>query len=69
MQHRCLRNTGLKVSELAMRTQTFGWGGNEKTAHVMAGLFVEKFTRKRQSIQPSPVNRKALRRQSIFVPV
>ena len=41
MQYRFLGNTGLKVSELAMGTQTFGWGADEKTAHAMADLFVE----------------------------
>ena len=41
MQYRFLGNTGLKVSELAFGTQTFGWGADEKTAHAMADLFVE----------------------------
>jgi len=41
MQYRFLGNTGLKVSELALGTQTFGWGADEKTAHAMADLFVE----------------------------
>ena len=41
MEYRFLGNTGLKVSELAFGTQTFGWGTDEKTAHAMADLFVE----------------------------
>ncbi len=41
MQYRFLGNTGLKVSELALGTQTFGWGADEKAAHAMADLFVE----------------------------
>jgi aryl-alcohol dehydrogenase-like predicted oxidoreductase len=42
VQYRFLGNTGLKVSELALGTQTFGWGADEKTAHAMADLFVER---------------------------
>jgi aryl-alcohol dehydrogenase-like predicted oxidoreductase len=42
VEHRFLGNTGLKVSELALGTQTFGWGVDEKTAFAMADLFVEK---------------------------
>ena len=41
MEYRFLGNTGLKVSELAFGTQTFGWGADEKTAHALADLFVE----------------------------
>jgi len=41
MEYRFLGNTGLKVSELAFGTQTFGWGAYEKTAHALADLFVE----------------------------
>ncbi len=41
MEYRFLGNTGLKVSELEMGTQTFGWGADEKAAHAMADLFVE----------------------------
>ena len=41
MEYRFLGNTGLKVSELALGTQTFGWGADEKTAYTMADLFVE----------------------------
>ena len=41
MQYRFLGNTGLKVSQLALGTQTFGWGADEKSAHAMADLFVE----------------------------
>ncbi len=32
--------SGLQVSELAMGTQTFGWGADEKNAHEMADHFV-----------------------------
>jgi aryl-alcohol dehydrogenase-like predicted oxidoreductase len=41
MEYRFLGNTGLKVSELAFGTQTFGWGADEKTAHALADLFVQ----------------------------
>lgn len=41
MEYRFLGNTGLKVSELEMGIQTFGWGADEKTAHAMADLYVE----------------------------
>jgi aryl-alcohol dehydrogenase-like predicted oxidoreductase len=37
-----LGNSGLVVSELAMGTQTFGWGAEEPAAHAMADLFVEQ---------------------------
>ena len=40
MLYRFLGRSGLKVSELAMGTQTFGWGADEKTAHAMADQFV-----------------------------
>ncbi len=41
MQYRFMGRTGLKVSELCMGTQTFGWGADEPTAHRMACRFVE----------------------------
>lgn len=41
MEYRFLGNTGLKVSEVEMGVQTFGWGADEKTAHAIADLFVE----------------------------
>lgn len=41
MEYRFLGRTGLKVSELCLGTQTFGWGADEKTAHAMADRFVE----------------------------
>ena len=41
MEYRFLGNTGLRVSQLEMGVQTFGWGADEKTAHAMADLFVE----------------------------
>lgn len=36
-----LGRTGMSVSELAMGTQTFGWGVDEATAAVMSDRFVE----------------------------
>lgn len=33
--------TGLKVSELCLGTQTFGWGADEPRAHALADRFVE----------------------------
>ena len=41
MQYRFLGRTGLKVSELCMGTQTFGWVTDEATAHVISDRFVE----------------------------
>lgn len=41
MRYRFLGRSGLRVSELAMGTQTFGWGADETTAHLMADRFVE----------------------------
>jgi aryl-alcohol dehydrogenase-like predicted oxidoreductase len=41
MEQRFLGGTGLKVSELCMGTQTFGWVTDEPTAHQMADSFVE----------------------------
>ncbi len=41
MEYRFMGRTGLKVSELCMGTQTFGWGADEPTAHTMADHFVE----------------------------
>ncbi|MBZ0302474.1 MAG: aldo/keto reductase, partial [Anaerolineae bacterium] len=41
MDYRFLGRSGLKVSELCMGTQTFGWGADETTAHTMADQFVE----------------------------
>jgi len=40
MKHRFLGKSGLKVSELDLGTQTFGWGADEKTAHTMLDRFV-----------------------------
>lgn len=40
MEYRFLGRTGLKVSELCMGTQTFGWGADETAAHTMADQFV-----------------------------
>jgi len=41
MEYKYLGNTGMKVSELVFGIQTFGWGVDEKTAHIMADRFVE----------------------------
>ena len=41
MEYRFLGRTGLKVSELCMGTQTFGWVTDEPTAQRMADRFVE----------------------------
>lgn len=41
MNYRFLGRTGLKVSELCLGTQTFGWGADEATAHCLADRFVE----------------------------
>ncbi len=41
MKYRFLGRTGLKVSELCIGTQTFGWGTDEATAHTMCDRFVE----------------------------
>jgi aryl-alcohol dehydrogenase-like predicted oxidoreductase len=37
-----LGNSGLVVSELAMGTQTFGWGADERIARAMADRFAEE---------------------------
>ncbi len=41
MIYRFLGNTGLKVSELALGTQTFGWGADEREAFELADLYRE----------------------------
>jgi aryl-alcohol dehydrogenase-like predicted oxidoreductase len=41
MEFKFLGNTGLKVSELAFGTQTFGWVADENTSHSMADYFIE----------------------------
>jgi aryl-alcohol dehydrogenase-like predicted oxidoreductase len=41
MKYRFLGKTGLKVSELCMGTQTFGWGADEAIAAAMSDRFVE----------------------------
>ena len=42
MEYRFLGNTGLKVSELVLGTQTFGWGADEKAAFTMSDLYVDQ---------------------------
>ncbi len=41
MDYHFMGGTGLKVSELCMGTQTFGWGLDEAAAHTMADQFVD----------------------------
>jgi aryl-alcohol dehydrogenase-like predicted oxidoreductase len=41
MDYRFMGRTGLKVSELCMGTQTFGWGVDETNAYTMADQFVD----------------------------
>ena len=41
MNYRFFAGTGVKVSELAMGTQTWGWVADEKTSHEIADRFVE----------------------------
>jgi len=41
MEYRFLGKTGLKVSEIALGTQTFGWVTGEKDAHTMLGHFTD----------------------------
>jgi aryl-alcohol dehydrogenase-like predicted oxidoreductase len=40
MEYRFFGSSGLKVSELCLGTQTFGWVADEKTAHEALDLFV-----------------------------
>jgi len=40
MDYRFFGSTGVKVSEVAMGTQTWGWVADEKTAHEIADRFV-----------------------------
>ena len=42
MEYRFLGSTGLKISKIALGTQTFGWGADEKTAHTFADFYVDK---------------------------
>ncbi len=41
MQYRFMGRTGLKVSELCLGTQTFGWGADEATAFDLADRYVD----------------------------
>lgn len=41
MKYRFMGRTGLKVSEICLGTQTFGWGADEPAAHALADRFVE----------------------------
>lgn len=42
MEYRFFGTTGLKVSELCLGTQTFGWVADENVAHEALDLFVEQ---------------------------
>ena len=41
MDYDFMGRTGLKVSEICLGCQTFGWGADEPTAHALADRFVE----------------------------
>ncbi|MGE5139352.1 MAG: aldo/keto reductase [Rudaea sp.] len=41
MQYRFMGRTGLKVSEIMLGCQTFGWGADEASAHTLADCFVD----------------------------
>lgn len=41
MQYRFMGRTGLKVSEIMLGCQTFGWGAEEASAHTLADTFIE----------------------------
>jgi aryl-alcohol dehydrogenase-like predicted oxidoreductase len=41
MEYKFLGSTGLKVSEIALGTQTFGWVANEAESHRMLDLFFD----------------------------
>jgi aryl-alcohol dehydrogenase-like predicted oxidoreductase len=41
MDYRFMGRTGLKVSEICLGCQTFGWGADEPAAHALADCFVE----------------------------
>jgi len=40
MDYRFMGRTGLKVSEICLGCQTFGWGADEPTAHALADRFI-----------------------------
>jgi aryl-alcohol dehydrogenase-like predicted oxidoreductase len=41
MHYRFMGRTGLKVAEICLGTQTFGWGADEPTAHALADRYVD----------------------------
>jgi aryl-alcohol dehydrogenase-like predicted oxidoreductase len=41
VEYRFMGRTGLKVSEICLGTQTFGWGADEAAAHALADRFVD----------------------------
>jgi len=42
MKYRCLGRTGLRISEISLGTQTFGWNTGEAEAHAMLDRYVER---------------------------
>jgi aryl-alcohol dehydrogenase-like predicted oxidoreductase len=42
MEYKFLGSTGLKVSEVALGTQTFGWVADEREAHRMLDLYMDR---------------------------
>src|SRR5512142_1415810 len=41
MDYRFMGRTGLRVSEICLGCQTFGWGADEPAAHALADCFVD----------------------------
>lgn len=41
MEYRFMGRTGLKVSEIMLGCQTFGWGADESSAHALADCFMD----------------------------
>ncbi len=42
MEYRFMGRTGLRVSEIMLGCQTFGWGADEASAHALADYFVDQ---------------------------
>ena len=41
MDYRLLGRSGVKVSEIMLGCQTFGWSADEPTSHALADCFVD----------------------------